>query len=284
MHIVLCTFAIAWWVCIPKISEKLSSIYLSIAKENCIFMIDVNNVSMRFNLATEKTESLKEYVVKLLTGRLMFDEFYALKNVSFHVDRGESVGILGANGSGKSTLLKVISGIYPPSSGTVSVNGTIAPLIELGAGFDPDLTARENVYLNGAVMGFQKEFVEDRYDEIVAFSELANFMDVPIKNFSSGMTARLGFSIATLVHPDILIVDEVLGVGDAAFQKKCESKMDELRQNGTTMLFVSHSVEQVEKVCTKAIWLKRGELVMSGTSKKVCAAYDEWGKTHSAFE
>ncbi|WP_099092281.1 ABC transporter ATP-binding protein [Agathobaculum desmolans] len=247
-------------------------------------MIDVNNVSMRFNLATEKTESLKEYVVKLLTGKLMFDEFYALKNVSFHVDRGESVGILGANGSGKSTLLKVISGIYPPSSGTVSVNGAIAPLIELGAGFDPDLTARENVYLNGAVMGFQKEFVEDRYDEIVAFSELANFMDVPIKNFSSGMTARLGFSIATLVHPDILIVDEVLGVGDAAFQKKCESKMDELRQNGTTMLFVSHSVEQVEKVCTKAIWLKRGELVMSGTSKKVCAAYDEWGKTHSAFE
>ena len=247
-------------------------------------VIEVANVSMRFNLATEKTESLKEYFVKLVTGKLMFDEFYALKNVSFSVKKGESVGILGANGSGKSTLLKVISGIYPPTEGHVSVQGSLAPLIELGAGFDPDLTAKENVFLNGAVMGFAKDFICKKYDEIVEFSELKNFMDVPIKNFSSGMSARLGFSIATLVHPDILIVDEVLGVGDAAFQKKCEKKMQELRANGTTMLFVSHSVEQVEEVCNRAIWLKKGALVMEGACKEVCAAYSEWGKTHSAFE
>ena len=247
-------------------------------------VIEVANVSMRFNLATEKTESLKEYFVKLVTGKLMFDEFYALKNVSFSVDKGDSVGILGANGSGKSTLLKVISGIYPPTEGHVSVHGSLAPLIELGAGFDPDLTAKENVFLNGAVMGFAKDFICEKYDEIVEFSELKNFMDVPIKNFSSGMSARLGFSIATLVYPDILIVDEVLGVGDAAFQKKCEQKMQELRANGTTMLFVSHSVEQVEEVCNHAIWLKKGSLVMEGACEEVCAAYSEWGKTHSAFE
>ena len=247
-------------------------------------IIEVANVSMRFNLATEKTESLKEYFVKLVTGKLMFDEFYALKNVSFSVEKGESVGILGANGSGKSTLLKVISGIYPPTTGKVMVQGSIAPLIELGAGFDPDLTARENVFLNGAVMGFEKAFVHEKYDEIVEFSELKEFMDVPVKNFSSGMNARLGFAIATLVRPDVLIVDEVLGVGDAAFQKKCEKKMQELRQGGTTMLFVSHSAKQVQEVCNRAIWLKRGELVMQGECKEVCAAYAEWGKTHSAFE
>lgn len=247
-------------------------------------MIEVNGISMRFNLATEKTESLKEYFVKLATGKLMFDEFYALKNVSFSVKKGESMGILGANGSGKSTLLKVISGIYPPSQGHVSVQGSIAPLIELGAGFDPDLTARENVFLNGAVMGFEKAFVYEKYDEIVEFSELKDFMDVPVKNFSSGMNARLGFSIATLVKPDVLIVDEVLGVGDAAFQKKCESKMQELREGGTTMLFVSHSAKQVMQVCNRAIWLKRGQLVMEGDCKEVCAAYQKWGETHSAFE
>lgn len=247
-------------------------------------IIEVNDVSMRFNLATEKTESLKEYVVKLLAGKLMFDEFYALKNVSFSVETGTSLGILGANGSGKSTLLKVISGIYPPSAGKVEVRGTVAPLIELGAGFDPDLTARENVYLNGAVMGFEKTFVESRYDEIVEFSELHNFMDVPVKNFSSGMSARLGFAIATLVKPQILIVDEVLGVGDSAFQTKCENKMDELRRGGTTMLFVSHSVKQVAKVCDSAIWLQHGEKIMEGRSQDVCRAYDEWSQTHSAFE
>lgn len=247
-------------------------------------IIEVNHVSMRFNLAKEKTESLKEYVVKLLTGKLLFDEFFALKDVSFSIDAGSSVGILGANGSGKSTLLKVISGIYPPSAGSVTVRGSIAPLIELGAGFDPELTARENIFLNGAVMGFEKAFVTAQYDEIVRFSELHDFMDVPVKNFSSGMSARLGFAVATLVKPDILIVDEVLGVGDAAFQSKCEDKMEELRQGGTTMLFVSHSVRQVSKICNQAIWLQHGKLVKQGKAKKVCAAYEEWSKTHSAFE
>jgi len=247
-------------------------------------VIEVNHVSMKFNLASEKTESLKEYVVKLLKRRLLYEEFYALKDVSFIVEKGTCLGILGANGSGKSTLLKCISGIYPPTSGSIGIKGTIAPLIELGAGFDPDLTARENIFLNGAVMGFSKDFIEDRYQEIVDFSELAQFMDVPVKNFSSGMHARLGFSIATLVKPDILIVDEVLGVGDAAFQKKCALKMDELRSGGTTMLFVSHTLPQVVKLCNKAIWLRRGELVMEGDAADVCKEYSVWSESHTAFE
>lgn len=247
-------------------------------------IIEVKDVSMRFNLANERIESLKEYMVRLLSGNLMFQEFYALKQVSFSVQAGTSVGILGTNGSGKSTLLKVIAGIYEPSGGSIAVKGTIAPLIELGAGFDPDLTARENVYLNGAVMGFEKDFVLSKYAEIVEFSELGNFMDVPIKNFSSGMSARLGFSIATLVHPDILIVDEVLGVGDAAFQQKCERKMQELRSCGTTMLFVSHSIEQVRAVCSHAVWLRHGEIERAGSVDEVCDAYEEWCRQHSAFE
>ncbi len=247
-------------------------------------VIEVNNVSMRFNLASEKTESIKEYFIKFLKRKLMFNEFYALKNVSFSVSQGESVGILGANGSGKSTLLKCISGIYPPTEGSIMVEGSIAPLIELGAGFDPDLTARENVFLNCAVMGFDKKFAVSKYEEIVDFSELSKFMDVPVKNFSSGMNARLGFAIATLVKPNILIADEILGVGDAAFQEKCERKMNELRGSGTTMLFVSHKIEQVQKICNKAIWLKHGQLVMQGDSEEVCKAYAEWSKEHSAFE
>lgn len=246
--------------------------------------IDVKNLTMKFNLASEKTESIKEYVVKMLKRELFFQEFKALDDVTFSVKKGESVGLLGANGSGKSTLLKCISGIYPPSSGSVDVYGSIAPLIELGAGFDPDLTARENVYLNGAVMGFDKEFVLEKYDEIVEFSELQKFMDVPVKNFSSGMAARLGFSIATLVKPDILIVDEVLSVGDASFQEKSAKKMEELRSGGTTMLFVSHTLPQVEQLCEKAIWLKQGKLVMYGDSSEVCNEYREWSKHHTAFE
>lgn len=246
--------------------------------------IEVKNVTMRFNLASEKTESIKEYFVKLLKKQLMYEEFVALKNVSFNVRKGEAVGIVGANGSGKSTLLKCISGIYAPSEGCVLLDGSIAPLIELGAGFDPDLTARENVYLNGAVMGFEKEFVQSKYQEIVDFSELHNFMDVPIKNFSSGMAARLGFSIATLVKPEILIVDEILGVGDVAFQKKCHEKMNDLRSGGTTMLFVSHTIEQVKGICDRAIWLKKGEKVMEDNAEIVCNEYTKWAETHSAFE
>lgn len=247
-------------------------------------MIEVDHVSMRFNLASERTDNLKEYFIKMISGKLNFREFYALRDVSFTVGRGESLGVLGANGAGKSTLLKCIAGIYPPSEGKVTVRGVIAPLIELGAGFDADLTARENVFLNGAVMGFSKEFIHQKYQEIVEFSELNDFMDVSIKNFSSGMIARLGFAIATLVKPDILIADEVLGVGDAAFKKKCDGKMQELRSQGTTLLFVSHSIGQVRETCTKAIWLVRGDLVAWGDVKSVCDQYDEWSRTHTAFE
>lgn len=246
--------------------------------------IEVNNVTMRFNLASEKTESIKEYVVKLMKGQLLYSEFTALKDISFTVKEGEAVGIVGANGSGKSTLLKCISGIYTPSGGSVKVHGSIAPLIELGAGFDPDLTAQENIYLNGAVMGFDKAFIESKYQEIVDFSELNQFMDVPVKNFSSGMSARLGFSIATIVKPDVLIVDEILGVGDVAFQKKCHQKMEELRCDGTTMLFVSHSIDQIKNICTRAVWLKRGEKVMEDSAVVVCDEYTKWAESHSAFE
>ncbi|KTE93840.1 teichoic acid ABC transporter ATP-binding protein [Desulfitobacterium hafniense] len=246
--------------------------------------IEVNNVTMRFNLASEKTESIKEYIVKLIKGQLLYSEFTALKDVSFTVENGQAVGIVGANGSGKSTLLKCISGIYTPSEGKVKVNGSIAPLIELGAGFDPDLTAQENIYLNGAVMGFEKAFIESKYQEIVDFSELNKFMDVPVKNFSSGMNARLGFSIATLVKPEVLIVDEILGVGDVAFQKKCHQKMEELRGDGTTMLFVSHTIEQIKNICTRAVWLRQGEKVMEDSADIVCNEYTKWAESHSAFE
>jgi ABC-2 type transport system ATP-binding protein/lipopolysaccharide transport system ATP-binding protein len=247
-------------------------------------IIVVDSVSMRFNLANERSDSIKEYLIKLMKGNLNFKEFYALRNVSFLVGRGESLGILGANGAGKSTLLKCIAGIYPPSEGKIAVRGVVAPLIELGAGFDPDLTARENVFLNGALMGYSKKFVYEKYDEIVEFSELGDFMDVSIKNFSSGMIARLGFAIATIVKPDILIADEVLGVGDAAFRKKCEQKMHELREGGTTLLLVSHMIEQVKNTCTKAVWLIKGELAGWGDVDEVCGKYDEWSRMHTAFE
>lgn len=247
-------------------------------------IVQAENISMKFNLASSKTDNFKEYIIKKIKGKLDYTEFYALKNVSFSINKGEALGILGANGSGKSTLLKCISGIYQPTQGKITLGGTIAPLIELGAGFDPDLSAKENVFLNGAVMGYTKNFMNEKYNEIVEFSELQQFMDVPIKNFSSGMGARLGFSVATLVKPDILIVDEILGVGDAAFQEKCEKKMDELKNNGTTMLFVSHSIGQVKDLCTKAIWLKKGEKIADGDAKNVCDEYEEWSKHHTAFE
>lgn len=247
-------------------------------------IIEVKNISMNFRLPKEKIGSLKEYVVKYLKGSLQYDDFFALKDVSFKVKKGDTVGILGANGSGKSTLLKCICGVYPPSKGEIIVRGSIAPLIELGAGFDPDLTARENVFLNGAVMGFEEKFMKERYEDIVEFSELRQFMDLPIKNFSSGMFARLGFSAATIVQPDILIVDEILGVGDAAFQRKCHERMEKMRSNGTTMLFVSHSLDQVKELCSKAIWLRRGMKVMDGDAEKICDEYEKWSSEHTAFE
>ncbi len=238
-------------------------------------MIEIENVSMRFNLAKEKSESLKEYFLQLIHGKLQFDEFYALRNVSFNVEKGDFFGLIGLNGSGKSTLLKVISGVYKPTEGTTRVNGTIAPLIELGAGFDMDLTARENIYLNGTVLGLTPKYIEEKFDEIVDFSELHDFIDVPLKNYSSGMIARIGFAIATITQPDVLIADEILSVGDFLFQEKCEKRMQTLRDNGTTMILVSHSIQQIERNCNKVAWLEKGRLKMVGDTQTVCEAYKQ---------
>ena len=224
-------------------------------------IIKVNDVSMRFNLAQEKTETLKEYTVKLLTHKLFFNEFYALKHVSFSMKRGESLALIGRNGSGKSTMLKVISGVMYPSGGSVAVNGEIAPMIELGAGFDMDLTARENIFLNGAVLGHDRDYMMEHFDRIIEFSELKDFVDVPVKNFSSGMIARLGFSIATEVQADILV------------QQKCHRRMEEMLSNGTTLLFVSHDINQVQQLCQRSIWLDHGVLRGDGPSREVCADY-----------
>lgn len=235
--------------------------------------ISVDNVTVRFNMASERIDSLKEYFVKLVRRELMFREFLALKDVSFEVKRGESWGIVGTNGSGKSTLLKLICGILKPYKGKVSINGSIAPLIELGAGFDPELTAYENIFLNGAVLGYDEKFMREHYDEIVDFAELKDFMDMPLKNYSSGMAARLGFSIATMVKPDILICDEVLAVGDVAFQKKCKERMSQMIDSGTTLLFVSHDMDSVRQICDKAIWLDKGKVAAKGDSKSVVDQY-----------
>lgn len=221
-------------------------------------IIEVKNVSMRFNLAKERTDTVKEYIVKLLKGQLMFNEFYALKDVSLTIHRGEAVALIGANGSGKSTLLKCIAGVMYPTTGSIEVRGSIAPLIELGAGFDPDLTARENIYLNGAVLGHDRKFMDAHFQSIVDFAELWEFIDVPVKNFSSGMVARLGFAIATEVSADILVVDEILAVGDFRFQEKCKERMAEMMKGGTTLIFVSHIEDQVKQLCQKAVWLDHG--------------------------
>ena len=239
------------------------------------YAVKVDHATVRFNMASEKIDNLKEYFVKLVKRELMFKEFLALKDVSFEVKKGEAWGIIGTNGSGKSTLLKLICGILKPYKGSVSVHGSVAPLIELGAGFEGDLTASENIYLNGAVLGYDKHFMQRHFDEIVDFAELWDFLEMPIKNYSSGMAARLGFAIATVVRPDILICDEVLSVGDYAFQQKCEKRMNEMRENGTTLLYVSHSMESVETVCDKALWLNRGTVQACGEIKQVCGAYLE---------
>ncbi len=239
--------------------------------------IRVDNVTMKFNLSKERIDSIKEYVVKLVKGKLLYNEFSALSDVSFSVKKGEVFGIVGLNGSGKSTLLKIVSGILKPTLGKTAVEGTISPLIELGAGFDMDLTARENIFLNGYVLGYTKAYIEEKFDEIVAFSELEEFLDVPIKNFSSGMIARLGFSIATLVRPDILIVDEILSVGDYKFQEKCERRIQDMMAGGTTVLIVSHSIEQIERLCDRVMWLEKGKMKMIGETKEVCDAYQGEG-------
>lgn len=242
------------------------------------YAIEVDNLTIRFNLASEKVDNLKEYVIKLVKKELIFQEFLALQDVSLKVKRGEAWALIGVNGSGKSTLLKAISGILKPYKGTIKVNGEIAPLIELGAGFDPNLTARENIYLNGTVLGNSKKFMDEHFDEIVDFAELWDFLDTPIKNFSSGMSARLGFSIATMVKPDILIVDEILAVGDFLFQQKCMDRMSKLMGSGTTLLFVSHNIGTVEKICDHALWLDKGRIKMSGEVEEVCRAYSRFEK------
>lgn len=236
-------------------------------------VIRVNNVSMMFNLSSEKINSIKEYFVKAVKLELRYHEFWALKDISFEVKKGESLGIIGLNGSGKSTLLKIISGILKPTSGKVESFGNIAPLIELGAGFDPDLSARENIYLNGAMLGHNREYMNERFSEIIEFAELQDFVDTAVKNFSSGMTARLGFAIATMNVPDILIIDEILSVGDFKFQKKSFDKMQRMISGGATVVFVSHSIEQVKQICQKALWLDHGTMKMIGDAQPVCNAY-----------
>ena len=239
------------------------------------YVIDVDRVSIRFNLASEKVDNLKEYAIKLMKHELMFQEFLALQDVSLKVKKGESWGLIGTNGSGKSTLLKTISGILQPYKGTVTTKGTIAPLIELGAGFDGNLTGRENIYLNGMVLGHSRKFMDEHFDEIVQFANLKKFLDSPIKNFSSGMKARLGFSVATVVNPDILIVDEVLEVGDYNFRRRCQERMQQMLAGGTTLLFVSHNIQTVKNLCDNAIWLDKGVVRMAGPSELVCTAYKE---------
>ena len=237
-------------------------------------IIKVNDVSMMFNKSSEKIDNIKEYVIKMFRGQLLFEEFWALKNISLEINNGEFVGIVGLNGSGKSTLLKTIAGVLSPTKGSIEVNGTIAPLIELGAGFDPNLSARENVFLNGAVLGKSRKEMRALFDNIIDFAELWEFVDTPIKNFSSGMLARLGFAIATSFMPDVLIVDEVLSVGDFKFQEKCHKRMEEMMSGGTTLLFVSHNTNEVRKLCQKAVWLKKGRIQEIGEANYVCDCYE----------
>ena len=235
--------------------------------------LELSHISMRFNLSKEKTDTLKDYVIKAVRRQLKFNEFWALKDVSFSVEKGDRVGILGLNGAGKSTLLKVVAGVFKPTEGTVKKVGKVAPLIELGAGFENEYTGAENIYLNGALLGYSKDFIRQKYDEIVEFSELGEFIDVPVKNYSSGMRARLGFSIATAVSPEILILDEVLSVGDAKFRKKSEKKIMDMFDQGVTVLFVSHSLEQVRRLCNKAMILDHGKLIAYGDIKTVADQY-----------
>lgn len=237
-------------------------------------VIEVNDVSMRFHMNTDRIFSLKEFVTRKLSGKITYEDFTALEHVSFEVKKGETLGLIGRNGAGKSTLLKVISGILKPTEGSVKVNGSVVPMLELGSGFDFDLTGRENIFLNGAILGYSEAFLKSKYEEIVAFSELGRFIEVPIRNYSSGMLTRLAFSIATVVEPEVLIVDEILAVGDAQFQEKSRKRMLELMGGGTTVLFVSHSIGQIREMCSRTIWLEQGQVKMYGGTEKVCGAYE----------
>jgi ABC-2 type transport system ATP-binding protein len=238
-------------------------------------MIKVDNVGMTYKMSYDRIKSIKEYLMTFVKGKLKYEEFHALTNVSFEVNKGEVVGIIGRNGAGKSTILKVISGILKPTKGKVTIGGNIVPMLELGSGFDHDLTGRENIFLNGAILGYSKEFLIEKYDEIVEFSELGKFIDVPIRNYSSGMLMRLAFSVATVVNPEILIVDEILAVGDDKFQAKSKARMLELMTGGTTVLFVSHSLSQIREMCNKVVWLENGTVKMSGDTKEICDEYEK---------
>ena len=241
--------------------------------------IVVDHMSMMFNLNKEKVDNIKEYFIKLVTRKLHFTEFWALTDISFTVEKGDRVGVLGFNGAGKSTLLKVIAGVLKPTKGSVKVNGVIAPMLELGAGFDMNYSGKENIFLYGATMGYPRKFIEEKYDQIVEFSELKDFIEAPVKNYSSGMRARLGFAIATAVEPEILILDEVLSVGDAKFRKKSEAKIRSMFDKGITVLFVSHSTEQILNICNKAIILDHGKLIAQGDAKEICNKYNEMVKS-----
>lgn len=236
-------------------------------------IIELKDVSINFRLCDDKILSLKEFVTKSLSKKISYSEFWALKNITFNVKRGEVLGIVGHNGSGKSTLLKIISGIMKPTTGNVNVKGNIVPMLELGSGFDMDLNGRENIFLNGAILGYSKSFLQDKYNDIVEFSELGEFIEVPIRNYSSGMMMRLAFSIATVVNPDILIVDEILSVGDESFQQKSKGRMKQLMAGGTTVLFVSHSKEQIKEMCDRVLWLDHGNIRMLDKCEIVCDKY-----------
>lgn len=236
-------------------------------------IIEVDHLTMRFRMNNDRILSLKEFVTTALRGKLEYQEFTALEDVSFAVKKGETLGLIGRNGAGKSTLLKVISGILKPTEGSVMTYGNVVPMLELGSGFDQDLTGAENIFLNGAILGYSEEFLKEKYDEILEFSELGEFIHTPIRNYSSGMLARLAFSVATVVKPEILIVDEILSVGDAQFQEKSRRRMMELMSGGTTVLFVSHSIEQIREMCSRVIWLEHGKMKMAGSAQEVCDAY-----------
>lgn len=238
-------------------------------------VIQVRNVSMHFNLMTERVDSIKEYLLKLIKGKLLYNDFIALHDISFDIYKGDILGLIGLNGAGKSTLLKILAGVLKPTSGTVQVKGRIAPLIEVGAGFDPELTARENIFLNGAILGYSRQFLESKFNEILDFAELRDFVDVPVKNFSSGMYARLGFAIATMVEPDILIVDEVLSVGDFRFQEKCEKRIREMIGHGVTIILVSHDSKLIKEMCSRVIWLEHGAIRKMGSTESICDEYEK---------
>lgn len=236
-------------------------------------MIKANHITVCYKMPHDKIQSIKEYLVALIKRKLQYEEFYALQDVSFEIKKGEVVGIVGNNGAGKSTLLKVISGILKPTKGSVSLKGNVVPMLELGSGFDFDLTGRENIFLNGAILGYSESFLKEKYDEIIAFSELGEFIDIPVRNYSSGMIMRLAFSIASMVSPDILIVDEILAVGDAAFQEKSYARMTEMMSHGTTVLLVSHNIEQIRRLCDRVIWLDHGHIVAAGDTAEICDRY-----------